>query len=384
MTSVQQSLEASAASASINIAVIGGIRAQFMKIAAFQHAVRRWNAQSEVKINAIYINSGQHYDDDLAGLFFRELEIQFDIDLTGAYENQRPIDILGSMIIKLHDVFDQIDSQIQWVVVFGDANTTMAGAIAATRHKLPVVHVEAGLRSGNINSAEEQNRIVADHLAAVHFLSSKQDFQNLMREGLTHHVFWSGDLIYDLVNDLVPTLPLGYGHYASGGYVLATIHREENVQSDKIMCSIMSVLSNYSMKILFIAHPRTRRRLKELNLDNLNNIDYVDSLSYKDMLSAIKGCSFIVTDSGALQRESYYLSKRCLILQDHPFWPSLTRAGVHRLIEPEENSIRVGFDWMETILVSGEYPLVDDFGSGSAGATILHRLVELTLGLDPS
>src|SRR5579859_1285573 len=337
----------------VTIAVIAGTRPQFMKVAAFQRAVRKWNTQitqSAQQIKAIYINSGQHYDSQLSTTFFEELDIHFDIDLTNTYESRRPIDMLGNMIIKLYDALGQISSSLDWVIVVGDTNTTMAGAIAAAKHKLPLAHVEAGVRLGTLNNTEEQNRVVTERLSTVLFLTSKQDGQNLMRERINRHTVWSGDLIYDLVKDVMPDLPAGYGPDAPDKYVLATLHREETVQSDETMFNIMRALNNHWEKVVFVCHPRTRQRLNELQLDNLDNIIYIDSLSYKEMLSAIKGSSFVVTDSGGVQRECYYLGKRCLTQQEQAFWPSLVQAGINRTIGSSEDSIREGFAWMKTVL----------------------------------
>src|SRR2546430_12746794 len=193
----------------VTVAVIAGARPQFMKVAAFQRAVRKWNThntQSARQVKAIYINSGQHYDSSLSTTFFEELNIHFDIDLTHTYESRRPIDMLGNMIIKLYDAFDQINSSVDWVIVVGDTNTTMAGAIAAAKRKLPLAHIEAGVRLGTLNNTEEQNRVVTERLSTVLFLTSKQDSQNLTRQGLNRHVVWSGDIIYDLVKDVMPDL----------------------------------------------------------------------------------------------------------------------------------------------------------------------------------
>lgn len=362
----------------INLVIIAGIRAQFMKVAALQRAIQKWNDATSPYICATYVNSGQHYDDDLAGIFIRELDIHFDCDLSSTYQDLRPIRILGDMIVQLYDLLDDISKPIDWVIVFGDANTTMGGAIAAAKRGLPVIHVEAGLRTGNLKSPEEINRIVADHVSTIHFVSSRQDVANLKAEGLTRNVVWTGDLIGDLVKQLSPTLPPSLTGYSPDEYVLSSLHREENLRSDTIMHNVLEALNEYSKRVVFIAHPRTRIKLKELGLYGLKNIDFLDTLPYKQMLSAIKGCAFVVTDSGAFQREAYYLGKRCLIRQDEPFWPSLVQADVHRTIGGDKCNIQLGFRWMEQVLASGEYPTVDDLGDGTAGDTMLRNIAMLT------
>jgi len=381
MSSDRANIMTSGMQTPITIAVIAGARPQFMKVAALQRAVLKWNTQNTQpmrQVKAIYINSGQHYDSQLSTTFFEELEIHFDIDLTNTYESRRPIDMLGNMIINLYDAFDQINSPVHWVIVVGDTNTTMAGAIAAAKRKLPLAHIEAGVRLGTLDNTEEQNRVVTERLSTVLFLTSKQDGQNLLREGISRHTVWSGDLIYDLVKDVMPDLPAGYGPDTPDKYVLATLHREETVQSDETMFNIMTALNSYQERVVFVCHPRTCQRLSELQLDNLDNFIYINGLSYKEMLSAIKGSSFVVTDSGGVQRESYYLGKRCLIQQEQAFWPSLVQAGINRTIGSSEDSIRAGFAWMKTALTTDELPSCTDLGDGNAGLTILRTLVDLT------
>jgi UDP-GlcNAc3NAcA epimerase len=361
----------------MNIVVIAGIRAQFMKTAAFQMAVKKWNLSNELRINPIYINTGQHYDAELASVFLKELEINFDIDLTGQYSNNAPISIMGEMLVKLDQCLRNLPNRPDWVIVFGDANTTLVGSLVAVRNNIRLAHVEAGLRTGNISSPEEQNRIVADHVANALFLSSHQDKDNLTREGLVNNVFWAGDLICDLVLELKARLSQRFMNYSPNQYILATIHRQENLESDEILESIFNYFRDLSRPVVFVAHPRTRNRLIALGLDHVYGVVYLDGLNYIEMLTAIKNAQFVFTDSGALQRESYYLGKRCLIRQDIPFWSSLTQAGVHNIVGQDLKSLRKGSDWMEVALLK-PFPQVDDFGSGLAGETILKELSRIT------
>lgn len=361
----------------INLAVIAGVRAQYIKMASFQRAIKRWNQINGEKIRGIYINSGQHYDDDLAGIFLKELDVQFDYDLTGEYSNLRPINIFGEMIVKLYDVLSQIPDVVHWTIVFGDANTTLAGALAATRKGIKLVHIESGQRSG-YKSPEEVNRITTDHISDICFVSSQHYQNRLEKEGITRNVYWSGDIIYDLIKELEPTILPGLNGFDNNNYVLASIHREENVLSDEIMRNVMVSLNNYKKNIAFIAHPRVRQRLRELELDNLDNIKIINTLSYHEMIAAIKGCYFLFTDSGAFQRESYYLGKRCLTRQNEPHWESLIRAGIHKTVGSKKEDILYGFNWVEDQIQNKNYPTIDDFGEGAAGLYILQHIVRLT------
>ncbi len=361
----------------INIAIIAGVRAQYIKMASFQRAISRWNQTNDEKIRGFFINSGQHYDDDLAGIFFKELDIRFDYDLTHTYLNIRPINIFGEMVIKLYDVLSQIPDDIHWAIVFGDANTTLAGALAATRKGIKLIHVESGQRSG-YKSPEEVNRIATDHISDVHFVSSRHYQERLENEGITNHVYWTGDIIYDLIKEIEPSVLPGLSGFENQNYVLASIHREENVLSDEIMINVMRTLNQYTKKVAFIGHPRVRQRLRELNLHNLENIKLINTLGYHDMIAAIKGCSFLITDSGAFQRESYYLGKRCLTRQNEPHWESLIRAGVHKTVGTRSEDILDGFNWIENEIQKDRFPHIEDFGDGNAGISILHHIVSLT------
>lgn len=359
----------------LNLIVVAGIRAQFMKLAAFQRTFNRWRLESPVPILATYINTGQHYDDDLAGSFINELGVQFDVDFTGSYDDTRPIKLFAEMITKLYDAFSRVERPIDSVIVFGDANSTAAAAIAAAKKGLTVVHIEAGVRTGDRNSPEEVNRIIADHLSNIHFLSSKQDMTNLHNEGLSARAVWTGDLIGDLVVQLSPDLPPNGLGFRPGDYVLASLHREENLSQAWLMNVAINALEGYSKPIIFIAHPRTRATLRRLGLCDVQNIRFIDAFSYAETLSAIRDSYFVFTDSGAFQREAYYLKKRCLVLQKRPFWYSLIEAGVHRAVNGQDQDIKEAFKWIEQELATGSYPNVDDLGDGNAGRRILESLV---------
>src|SRR5579864_3782488 len=246
--------------------VIAGIRSQFMKLAAFQRAEARWNATRTPRVDAIYVNSGQHYDDELAGRFIKEHGLRFDRDYTGTYTRSEPMHLLGEMIGSLYDLCLSHRESVDWVVVFGDANTTLAGALAGVKAQIPVAHVESGLRLGSlISSPEEANRVVSDHLAQLHLVSSKADWSGLQSEGLSESAEWTGDLIRDLVEEISPALMAGVDGHPAGSYVLATLHREENLSSPVIVKEVVEALSNAPYPVLFATHPRTRRVLAERN-----------------------------------------------------------------------------------------------------------------------
>lgn len=359
----------------INIVFIVGIRSQYIKLASIQRAIKKFNITSESKINPIYINTGQHYSYELSQ-FISELDIHF--DYTFEYADKSPLSILGTMQIKLGECLNEIRTNqiINWLVVFGDANTTLVGAIVASRLHIPLIHVESGVRTGDKSSPEEINRIVADHIAKVHFLSSEIDEKNLIKEGLVNNNFYSGDIVYDLVLGLSSELKSGYKDFQNG-YILCTIHREENLQSTSIIENILDILSQYNRNVVFITHPRTKSIIDNLKIEYSNNIFFTPGIPYKELLSAIKGCSFLITDSGALQRESFYLKKRCLIRQDTAFWQSLTQREIHKTFKNSKEDFLEKLEWIEQAILN-EYPSYSDFGNGTATHVILNTIVELS------
>jgi len=296
--------------AHMNLFVIGGVRPQFIKIAAFQREIKKYNSTFPQKINAYYLNSGQHYDFNLSDVLIKDLGIQFDYTLV--HQDRRPIYVLGNMITGIYDILSTIDNRPDWVIVFGDTNSTLAGAYASARLGLPIVHVEAGVRSGDITSPEEIHRRIVSHISSAHFCTLRSCVTNLSNEGIVDKVYWTGDLCYDFFVDYANSLRNNIDPFINGEYVLVTLHKSVNLESDKLLINLVNVLEEYQRPSIFVMHPKCQERLKQLALLKSNKkINYVPSLSYKDMISAMKGCAFIITDSGGIQREAYYLKKRC-------------------------------------------------------------------------
>jgi UDP-GlcNAc3NAcA epimerase len=356
------------------IIFIVGIRSQFIKLASIQRAILKLNSKLNNLINPIYINTGQHYDHELAQQFIKELDVNF--HYTFKYEDKDPYSILGAMQTNLINCINDIKNKIHidGIVVFGDANSTLAGAIAASRVGIPLIHVEAGVRTGDKSSPEEINRIVADHIARIHFVSSRIDNDNLIKEGIINSTFYSGDIVYDLVLDLSKEIGSGFREYKSE-YILCTIHREENLKSPSTLTNLLRILSQYNRKVIFVTHPRTYQILLKLNIET-PNITFVQGMQYKELLSTIKGCQFIITDSGALQREAFYLKKHCLIRQDIAFWQSLTKAGIHKTFDNTVESLTESLEWIEK-KASISFPNYTDFGEGNAATYILNKIITL-------
>jgi UDP-GlcNAc3NAcA epimerase len=333
------------------IVAVAGVRPQFIKLAALQQSLSSFNDTAESAILSRCINSGQHYDDGLSSSLIHELGIQFDYTLS--YVDHDPIHMLGAMIVGIYETLDKLDPLPNWVIVFGDATTTMVAAIAASRKGIPVVHVEAGVRSGDLTSAEEIHRRVVSHIASVHFCASSEGVRNLEAENLSTNVFWTGDLGYDFFMEYAANQPYGLAPDYNEGYILVTLHKPTNLRSAETLQNLLQVLSDYPRKVVFAMHPRCQKRLVELGLHKTEGIKFLPALPYGKMISAIKGCSFLVTDSGGLQREAMYLGKRCLVRRDSLGWSNLVTSGINHLIGTDKPSIRAGLNWIEEVLLSG-------------------------------
>lgn len=342
-----------------------------MKLASLQASGREWAAQGRSSIEIISINAGQHYDHELATQYHEEYGLSFEVDLTDRHMTTEPIAVLASMIVELTHELKSI-GPTDYVMVFGDANTTLAGAIAARRLGRPLVHVEAGLRTYDAASPEESNRVVADHLAAVHFTSSRVDASALELEGISSSIF-TGDLIRDLVTrfNVPPRRAI------QRGTALVTIHREENTRDSSVIDETLSVLAARGFQTVFVMHPR----LKEGSWVPADNVNVRSSLPHSVLLELLQSSEVVISDSGALQRESYYLGRQILICQDRPFWRSLVDAGYHRVVRAGGDDLKSALDWAESV-ADGDPPKVDDFGDGFAGHAILSALSgeRLTLG----
>ena len=361
----------------MHIVVIAGIRSQFMKVAAMQRALPLLSAYIR-REDVTFVDAGQHYDRELAGSFHDELQIDFNVSFK--HKDHRPTFVFTSMIEQLSEFLSELKQRqrVDFVVVFGDANATLAGTLAAVRNDLQLVHVEAGLRTGNRHSPEELNRIIADHSAVVRFISSKWDWRNIEREGLSESSYFAGDLIYDLVLSLKPEVSQLAPTLDGSPFVLMTIHRAEHLGDATTMKSILDAIGAIDRKVLFITHPRTRATIGSLQYELPPNVEISHSYPYKSLLKAIMDCEFVVTDSGALQREAFYLRKRCVICQALPFWQGLVAAGIHRAAPPASRELHEAIEWVDLAARTLEYPECSDLGNGTAGRTILEKLVALS------
>ncbi|MDR0910251.1 MAG: UDP-N-acetylglucosamine 2-epimerase [Spirochaetaceae bacterium] len=362
------------------IVVIAGIRSHYMKLAVFQRAAERYQKQNGDCFDFVYINAGQHYDYVLAGGFIEELNVKFDLCIQ--YDDKDFVDIFAEMFRKLSRLLAEEHEKkpFNYAVVFGDANTTMIAALAANKQRISVVHIEAGVRRNTFRDPEESNSIVADHLAELCFASTPCTLKNLQKEGLGARSFFSGDIIFDLVKEFSPLANGNDIHFITDGieidyktsdFILVQLHREENINKATFE-AVFSALQYSERKILFLAHKRLKPLMASLQFDT-KNICVVDFISYINSLKAIKNCAYLITDSGTMPREAFFLGKRSLLRQNPPYWQNLVEHGIDIVIGTERDEIINGMRWAEenkNICCAD----TDDFGNGNAMTNILEML----------
>jgi len=334
----------------IVMAIIGGVRPHFIKIAAIQQKIALFNEfHPTMQINPVYINSGQHYSDGLSGAFIREFALSFDFTLD--HQDRRAIKIFSESIFQIHEILNNAERKPDWAVVIGDANASLAGALAASKCNIPIIHVEAGSALDDEVSPEVLNGRSIEQLSTAYFCADSQAVERLKTINIAKNVYLTGDVTRSFVIELGKKVAAGYQDYA-GGYILATIHHEENTLADDNLETILNCLQNTNRKTLFITHPRFAEKISAIDVKRWSNIEFVPALPYSLMLAAIKGCDYIFTDSGGLQREAYYLNKRCLVRSNVEFWPVFTQADVHKLVGYTRTDIEAGLRWMEKAIHS--------------------------------
>lgn len=292
-----------------NIATVVGTRPQLIKI--------------DKEIRQTLIWTGQHYDYEMAGQFFKELKLpKRDYSL-----NYRSGSRSGQMIDGLRKLFKKLKPKL--VLVYGDCNTTLSGALAAAYENIPIAHVEAGLRCGK-NIPEEINRVLTDRLATYRFCPNVDAVQNLFNEGIREHTYLVGDVLFDAMN---PFLPL---KKRKSDYILLTIHRQENQDQERLM-RIIAALKQTKEKVIFPAHPVIKKFLKKLDIPKTFKV--IKPVSYKEMLTLEGNAKHIVTDSGGVMREAYWFQKPVTILRKECEWNEIIKTGYGVLADDNPDKI---------------------------------------------
>jgi UDP-GlcNAc3NAcA epimerase len=322
----------------MKLCTIVGARPQFIKAATISRVIA-----STSTVNEIIIHTGQHYDFNMSDQFFEELDIPkpaYHLNIGSGLHGKQT----GLMLAAIEDVL--IQKKPDWVLVYGDTNSTLAGALAAAKLHIPIAHVEAGIRSFNRKMPEEINRITTDHLSTILFAPTKRGYQQLITEGIAaDKIYYVGDVMYDATlyynqynvkrRTIVEELNLN-----TTPYCLATIHRAENTDCEqrlKNICFALVELSNITNVVLPL-HPRTRIVLDKFDLFRIMqaNLTIIDPVGYLDMLALEQKADCIITDSGGVQKEAYFNQVPCITLRNETEWVELVDAGWNRLCSPDK------------------------------------------------
>ena len=312
----------------MKLLTIVGTRPQFIKAAAVHRAIARRGDLREV-----LVHTGQHFDDDMSDVFFRELSVPPPAHALGINRCSHGR-MTGRMMDALESVVDQ--EQPDAVLVYGDTNSTVAGALLAAQRGLVVVHVEAGLRSFNRRMPEEINRVVTDHASRLLFCPTRAAVDNLRREGIETGVHHTGDVMYDAAlhagNHPVAAGAVRRRGLTPGAYAVATVHRQENTDSRENLVAVAAYLKEAAREhtVLLPLHPRTRRKAMEHGV-SFDGLTVGPPLGYLEMAGLVAGAAAVYTDSGGLQKEAYFHRVPCVTLRDETEWVETVASGWNRL-----------------------------------------------------
>jgi UDP-N-acetylglucosamine 2-epimerase len=309
------------------LAIVVGARPQFIKLGPLVEALAD-------KMKLVVIHTGQHYDFEMSDIFFSQLALRkpdYHLGVGSASSAGQT----GAMMIALDEVFRKESPNM--VIVTGDTNSTLAGALAAAQNRLPLIHIEAGLRSKDKWLPEQINRVVTDKLADILCCPTKTSVDNLCQEGIVNGVALTGDVLYDAIGKIIPEdercrkivgdLGLEYGEF-----IYLTTHRAENVDSPEFLTSLTTNLEKINHQIFFPIHPRTLKNLRQYSLyeklSKLRNVIISKPIGIIESLAITRSAIGVVTDSGGLQREAAYFGKRTYLLRDETEWNELARSGI--------------------------------------------------------
>jgi UDP-GlcNAc3NAcA epimerase len=354
----------------MRITTIVGARPQFMKMAVIHRALQKYNQENPSSpIQETLIHTGQHYDYGMSQIFFDEMGLptpEINLNIRSSLQGE----MTGAMIISLEK--ELISSRPDCILVFGDTNSTLAGALVASKLQIPIAHIEAGLRSFNRKMPEEINRVIVDNLSDLLFCPCQHAVDQLLKESISGDVCLSGDVLYDsfLHHKSNAEIPKREGPFA-----LATIHRAENTDDPERLKSILSALKNCPVPVVIPMHPRTQNALSKAGVTPDGSIECIDPLSYFSMLGYLTHCTFVITDSGGLQKEAYFSGKRCLITRDETEWVELVECGSSQLAGSFSSGWEDAFEWALKPLEE----LENFYGKGNAGKLIIEKISKLII-----
>ena len=370
---------------------IVGARPQFIKVSPVCRAVEAHNhIAAQPRIEHRIIHTGQHYDREMAELIFEQMGIPkpcCNLEVGSGSQQEQ----LARILERLEPVLD--GERPDWVIVYGDTNSALAGALGAARLGIRLAHVEAGCRSYSFRMPEEQNRVLTDHLSDILLAPSERAVHNLQVEGIgtsddrrCRKVALTGDVMYDallanlrLAESLRQQTLDQLGVQADGYYVL-TMHRAENTARPAQLQQVVRALQRLDLPVVFPVHPRTRQLMSDNSVALNGNIRCIAPLGYLQMLAVCEHARKIITDSGGVQKEALYLKVPCVTLRNETEWPETVDAGANRLVAVNENEILEAVGERRPDFESMGHP----YGDGKSSARILNELLNYPASTTPS
>lgn len=338
------------------IVTILGARPQFIKAAAVSSVFADF-------FEEIIVHTGQHYDANMSDVFFDELGIphpKYHLNVGSGSHGA----MTGAMLVAIEEVL--LEEEPDYVMVYGDTNSTLAGALAASKLLIPVIHVEAGLRSFNMSMPEEQNRILTDHISNLLFVPTQTAIDNLVLEGITKGVHNVGDVMFDGIlhfskiaaekSEILAQLGV-----SENAYLLCTIHRAENTNDISRLKGIVKGLNDSKEQIILPLHPRTQKYLNDYEITLGENIRVIEPVGYLDMVRLETGAKKIVTDSGGVQKEAFFLGKPCITMRDETEWVETVENGWNVIVGADAEKITRAINSFDPTVERKSY-----FGNGTA------------------
>lgn len=358
------------------ILTVVGARPQFVKAGTVSREIFR-RSQAGCNIQEVIVHTGQHYDANMSDVFFEEMQIpkpHHSLDVGGASHGA----MTGSMLGKLEEVM--IQEQPDWVLVYGDTNSTLAGALSASKLHIKIAHIEAGLRSFNMRMPEEVNRILTDRVSRLLFCPTQLAVDNLNKEGVENwncgaEVINAGDVMLDGALFYRGFSEEPKGLKVDTGFVLCTVHRAENTDDPTRIADIVNSLNAIGREhqVVIPLHPRTKKILQDSHLDT-SNLTIIEPVGYLNMIWLLENCGLVMTDSGGLQKEAFFFSKPCITLRDETEWMELVEVGANTLVGAYPDQILNAYHNSSVLDFQDEHKNL--YGGGKASERIVAKLID--------
>ena len=366
----------------MKILTILGARPQFIKAATVSRAINEFNANERRLIKEVILHTGQHYDTNMSDIFFEEMDIpspDYKLECGGLGHGA----MTGRMLEKIEEIIEE--EKPDWVQVYGDTNSTLAGALAASKLHIPVAHVEAGLRSFNMAMPEEINRILTDRVSNYLFCPTETAVKNLEHEGfpfptvtkIKQEILNVGDVMFDATRfyqkKAKETVNLEQWGLTEKDYALCTVHRAENTDDQNRLESIFQALNtiNKTLPVILPLHPRTKKIISKSSFSNLlSNLKVIDPVSYIETQRLEMGAKLILTDSGGMQKEAFFHKVPCITLRDETEWVETVQEGWNRVTGASETCI---LDSFENYSIPEKH--LNFYGDGQSASKILQTLL---------